>query len=147
MGHIFTNNTLPATGNGLLQLTVFIAQHDCQAIQLPGNQYGPMIGKGDHLVDRLGLCGGEHRLGMPHGCQFLQDLTGYLLGGRSGNDDTGCRFQFQQLIRQQIVLEVSHDRLVIPVVGNIRLFQDLDQFLHTKDVGFIHTHSCVPPFL
>jgi len=22
-----------------------------------------------------------------------------------------------------------------------------DQFLHAKDVGFIHTHSCVPPFL
>ena len=147
VGHILADDALPAAGNGLLQLTILIAQHDGQSIQLPGDQDRRNLCEGDQIFDRLGLLGREHGLGVPDGNQFLQDLAGYLLGGRSGENQTSFGLKAQQLLSQPIIFLIGHDGVVIPVVGNISRLQLTDQRLHALNRFFIHTHSCVPPFL
>ena len=147
MGHILSNGTFPATGDGLLQLAVFIAQHNGQTIQFPRNQNRAASGKAYQFFDRLGFLGGEHGLGMPDGCQFLQNFAGYLLSRRSGDHQTRFGLQLQKFIRELVILPVAHDRIIIPVVGNICFGQGFNQILHAKDLVFIHTHRCVPPFL
>ena len=37
VGHVLADDALPAACNGLFQLTILIAQHDGQTIQLPGD--------------------------------------------------------------------------------------------------------------
>ena len=51
MGHIFADNTLPAAGDGLLQLAVFVAQHNGQTIQFPRNQDRAPSGKAHQFFD------------------------------------------------------------------------------------------------
>ena len=126
MGHILTDDALTSTGNGLLELAILITQHDGQTIQLPGHPHRVATGKADHLRDSLGLGCGEHGLGVPHGSRLLQNIAGYLLGGRAGDHHTGFLLQPQKLCSHQVVFSVRHDGVVIPVVGNIGRLQPLD---------------------
>ena len=55
--------------------------------------------------------------------------------------------QLQKFIRELVILPVAHDRIIIPVVGDICFGQGFNQILHAKNLVFIHTHRCAPPFL
>ena len=147
MRDVLADDTFATARDCLLKLTVLITKNDSQAIQFPRNQNRTVCSKADQILDGLGLLRREHRLGVPNRDQLLQNLTGHLLGGRSRKNLTSFSFQFLKLIGQKIIFPIRHDGIVIPVVGNIGHLQLVDQFLHTKDFGFIHTHSCVPPFL
>ena len=84
---------------------------------------------------------------MPDGCQFLKNLAGYFLARRTGDHQTRFGLQLQQFIRELVILPVTHDRIIVPVVGDICFGQGFNQILHAKNLVFIHTHRWVPPFL
>ena len=55
VGHIFADDTIPATGNGLLQAAVLVPEHDRQPIHFPAEQHGSTGGELDQILDLLGL--------------------------------------------------------------------------------------------
>ena len=54
MCHIFTDNALTASGDCLLELSTFVAEDKCQAIQFPRKHHRPAVCKPKHLIN--GLC-------------------------------------------------------------------------------------------
>ena len=55
MGHVFADDTIPATGNGLLQAAVLVPEHDRQPVHFPAEQHGSTGGELDQIFDLLGL--------------------------------------------------------------------------------------------
>ena len=129
MGDVLTLEPI-AAGNGLNQLAARIAQHQRQSVQLPADDHPPPADELEYLAGGLGLVGREHRLGMGYRRQALQHLARHPLGGRRRQDNAGVPFQLRQLIVEPVVFQIGHDRIVLAVVGGIRLFQLGNQGFH-----------------
>ena len=54
MRHILADNALASSGDCLLELSVFVAEDKCQAIQFPRKHHRPAVCKPKHLIN--GLC-------------------------------------------------------------------------------------------
>ena len=142
MCDIFADDTFTPPGDCLHQLTVFITKHQCQTVHLPGQQHIFAGCEFSQIIHGLDFICREHGTGMTDRCQFLQNLSGHFLRRRIREHQSRILFQPFEFIHQDVIVTVAHNRIVIPVVSDIRLIQFFNQFEHSLVVGFvlIRTH-------
>ena len=130
VGHILTDDTVRATGNGLLEAPCLITQHQGQTVHFPADNRVIAGGKQQYIVHILGLLARQHRFAVAHCLQAVFGIRGNPTYGRICKMDAGSSFQHSQLQQHRIIFPIRHNGIVLLKVSRVCFIQFFNQFLH-----------------
>ena len=125
VGHEFADVAVAAC-HRLIEFAVPVAEHNREAVHLPGEQGLLIPEPGNQLIHTLGLVEREHRLFVRDFRERRDHLIADALGRRAGEHNAALLFELLQAVVGAVVLKVTHELAALLVIGARRGEQAID---------------------